>query len=108
MSKVVSSGNEYIKFPINEPAQGVKKSQIEEYLDFYRGAGVQHIAVATDDILHTVSSLRQNGVDFVYVPENYYEEVPERVGKIEESLEGGPSARGTSRRCLKRLRGSRS
>ncbi len=87
MSKVVASGNEFIKFPINEPAQGVKKSQIEEYLDFYRGAGVQHIAVATDNIIHTVSALRENGVDFLYVPEAYYEEVPERAGKIEESLE---------------------
>jgi 4-hydroxyphenylpyruvate dioxygenase len=87
MSKVVASGNEYIKFPINEPAQGAKKSQIEEYLDFYRGAGVQHIAVATDDIVFTVNQLRENGVDFLYVPENYYEEVPERVGSIEEDLD---------------------
>lgn len=87
MSKVVASGNEYIKFPINEPAQGLKKSQIEEYLDFYKGSGVQHIAVATDDIIHTVSTLRNNGVDFLYVPENYYEDVLDRVGKIEENLE---------------------
>ncbi|HLF65451.1 MAG TPA: 4-hydroxyphenylpyruvate dioxygenase [Saprospiraceae bacterium] len=87
MSKVVASGNEYIKFPINEPAQGVKKSQIEEYLDFYRSAGVQHIAVATDNIIHTVSTLRENGVDFLYVPENYYEDVLERAGIIEEKLE---------------------
>jgi 4-hydroxyphenylpyruvate dioxygenase len=86
MSKVVSSGNEYIKFPINEPAKGLKRSQIDEYLDFYHGAGVQHIAVATDNIIHTVSALRANGVDFLYVPETYYEEVPERVGKINEDL----------------------
>jgi 4-hydroxyphenylpyruvate dioxygenase len=87
MSKVVSNGNGYIKFPINEPAKGRKKSQIEEYLDFYRGAGVQHIAVATDDIIQTVSQLRANGVDFLYVPETYYEDVPQRVGHIEEDLE---------------------
>ncbi len=87
MSKVVSNGNGYVKFPINEPAKGLKKSQIEEYLDFYKGAGVQHIAVATDNILETVSQMRANGVDFLYVPENYYEDVPERVGAIEENLE---------------------
>lgn len=87
MSKVVSNGNGYIKFPINEPAEGKKKSQIEEYLDFYRGAGVQHIALATDDIVHTVESLRKNGVEFLYVPENYYDTVLERVGEIKEDLE---------------------
>jgi 4-hydroxyphenylpyruvate dioxygenase len=87
MSKVVSNGNGYIKFPINEPAKGLKKSQIEEYLDFYRGAGVQHIAVATDNILETVSQMRANGVDFLYVPETYYEDVLDRVGEIEEKLE---------------------
>lgn len=87
MSKVVSNGNGYIKFPINEPAQGKKKSQIEEYLDFYNGAGVQHIAIATDDIVHTVSELRSRGVDFLYVPEAYYNDVLDRVGKIEEDLE---------------------
>ena len=87
MSKVVSNGNGYVKFPINEPAKGLKKSQIEEYLDFYKGAGVQHIAVATDNILETVSQMRANGVDFLYVPENYYEDVPQRVGAIEENLE---------------------
>ena len=86
MSKVVSNGNGYIKFPINEPAQGKKKSQIEEYLDFYGGPGVQHIAVATDDILYTVSELRKRGVEFLYVPENYYEEAMERVGKINEEI----------------------
>lgn len=87
MSKVVSNGNGYIKFPINEPAKGLKKSQIEEYLDFYKGAGVQHIAVATDNILETVGQLRANGVDFLYVPENYYEDVLERVGHIDENIE---------------------
>jgi len=86
MSKVVSNGNGYIKFPINEPAQGKKKSQIEEYLDFYKGPGVQHIAIATDDIVHTVSELRKRGVEFLYVPDNYYEDVLDRVGKIEEDL----------------------
>lgn len=87
MSKVVSNGNGYVKFPINEPAEGKKKSQIEEYLDFYRSGGVQHIAVATDDIIHTVSMLRANGVDFLYVPETYYDDVKERVGEIQEDLE---------------------
>jgi 4-hydroxyphenylpyruvate dioxygenase len=86
MSKVVSNGNGFIKFPINEPAAGKKKSQIEEYLDFYKGAGVQHIAVATDDILFTVSELRRRGVEFLYVPENYYEEAMQRVGKINEEF----------------------
>lgn len=84
MSKVVSNGNGYIKFPINEPASGKKKSQIEEYLDFYRGAGVQHIAVATDDIIQTVGELRSRGVEFLYVPDNYYEEAMARVGVIQE------------------------
>ena len=87
MSKVVANGNEYIKFPINEPAQGLKKSQIEEYIEFYKGAGVQHIAVETDDIIDTVSKLRANGVEFLYVPDNYYEDVLDRVGEIEEDLE---------------------
>lgn len=87
MSKVVSNGNGYIKFPINEPAKGLKKSQIEEYLDFYKSAGVQHIAVATNDIIRTVSTLRENGVDFLYVPENYYDTVTQRVGQIDEDLE---------------------
>src|SRR6478736_6798199 len=86
MSKVVSNGNGYIKFPINEPAQGKKKSQIEEYLDFYYGAGVQHIAIATDDILKTVSELKSRGVEFLRVPDSYYEEVVGRVGKIEEDM----------------------
>ncbi|HRS38700.1 MAG TPA: VOC family protein, partial [Bacteroidia bacterium] len=85
--KVVSNGNGYVKFPINEPATGRKKSQVEEYLDFYEGAGCQHIAVATDDIIFTVSELRKRGVEFLYVPGSYYDTVPERVGKIKEDLE---------------------
>ncbi len=84
MSKVVSNGNGFIKFPINEPAQGKKKSQIEEYLDFYHSPGVQHIAIATDDIIATVSELRTRGMEFLYVPDAYYEEVFDRVGKINE------------------------
>lgn len=87
MSKVVSNGNGYIKFPINEPAKGLKKSQIEEYLEFYKGAGVQHIALATDDILYTVDTLRSRGVDFLQVPDTYYEDVLDRVGQIDEQLE---------------------
>jgi 4-hydroxyphenylpyruvate dioxygenase len=86
MSKVVSNGNGYIKFPINEPAEGKKKSQIEEYLDFYHGPGVQHIAIATDDIIHTVGELRRRGMEFLYVPDTYYEDILERVGKIDEDL----------------------
>ncbi len=86
MSKVVSNGNGYVKFPINEPAEGKKKSQIEEYIEYYNGPGVQHIALATDDILHTVSELRRRGIDFLYVPEVYYEDLLERVGHIDEDL----------------------
>jgi len=87
MSKVVSSGNGYIKFPINEPAKGKKKSQIEEYLDFYHSAGVQHIAIATDDILFTVGELRKRGVEFLTVPDAYYHDVLDRVGHINEDLQ---------------------
>lgn len=87
MSKVMSNGNGRIKFPINEPAEGKKKSQIEEYLDFYKTAGVQHIAVATDDIVKTVSAMRDRGVEFLYVPETYYDDLLERVGKIDEDVE---------------------
>jgi len=87
MSKVVSNGNGYVKFPINEPAQGKRKSQIEEYIEFYHGAGVQHIAVATNNILHTVSELRKRGVQFLGVPEVYYEDLLDRVGSINESIE---------------------
>jgi 4-hydroxyphenylpyruvate dioxygenase len=86
MSKVVSNGNGYVKFPINEPAEGKKKSQIDEYLDFYRGAGVQHIAVATNNILHTVSELQKRGIDFLNVPTTYYSDLLDRVGKIDESV----------------------
>lgn len=86
MSKVMSNGNGYIKFPINEPAAGKKKSQIEEYLDFYGSAGCQHIAVATDDIVFTISEMRKRGVEFLYVPGSYYDTVQERVGIIEEDL----------------------
>ncbi|MCB9284793.1 MAG: 4-hydroxyphenylpyruvate dioxygenase [Lewinellaceae bacterium] len=86
MSKVVSNGNGYIKFPINEPAKGLKKSQIEEYIEYYHGAGVQHIAVATDDILYTVDQLRKRGVEFLRVPDTYYETVAERVGEIKEDM----------------------
>jgi len=86
MSKVMSSGNGYIKFPINEPAAGKKKSQVEEYLDFYEDEGVQHIAVATDDIVDTVTKLRDRGVEFLRVPSTYYDTILERVGKIDEDL----------------------
>jgi len=86
MSKVVSNGNGYVKFPINEPAEGKKKSQIEEYLEFYHGSGVQHIAVATNDIAHTVTSLRARGVEFLVVPQSYYEDLKERVGAIDEDI----------------------
>jgi 4-hydroxyphenylpyruvate dioxygenase len=87
MSKVMSNGNERIKFPINEPARGKKKSQIEEYLDFYRGPGVQHLALATNDIIHTVSALRDRGVEFLTVPTTYYEELQGRVGRIDEPVD---------------------
>lgn len=86
MSKVMSNGNGRIKFPINEPAEGKKKSQIEEYIDFYNGAGVQHIAVATNNIIDTVIKLRDRGVEFLHVPEIYYDTVLERVGEIDEDL----------------------
>ena len=86
MSKVMSNGNGRIKFPINEPAKGRKKSQIEEYIDFYEGAGCQHIAVATNDIVATVSALKARGVEFLYVPENYYDTILDRVGEIDEEL----------------------
>jgi len=86
MSKVVASGNDRIKFPINEPAQGRKRSQIDEYLDFYRGPGVQHLAIATDNIIETVTALRDRGVDFLQVPTAYYDSVLDRVGRIDEDL----------------------
>ncbi|AXT62077.1 4-hydroxyphenylpyruvate dioxygenase [Aquimarina sp. AD10] len=86
MSKVMSNGNGRIKFPINEPAEGRKKSQIEEYIDFYNGAGVQHMALATDNIIETVSALQDRGVEFLTVPASYYETVLDRVGEIDEDL----------------------
>ena len=86
MSKVVSSGNGRIKFPINEPAAGKKKSQIDEYLEFYKGPGVQHIAMATDDIVKTVRDMISRGVEFLSLPNSYYEGAKERVGKIDESF----------------------
>ncbi|CAN5218230.1 4-hydroxyphenylpyruvate dioxygenase [soil metagenome] len=87
MSKVMSNGNGRIKFPINEPAEGKKKSQIEEYIEFYGGAGIQHIAVATDDIMHTVTDLRSRGVEFLVVPGSYYTELKTRIGQIDESID---------------------
>jgi len=86
MSKVVSNGNGWIKFPINEPAEGKRKSQIEEYLDFYEGPGVQHLALATDDILYTVNELRKRGVEFLSVPDSYYVDLLDRVGHIDEEI----------------------
>ncbi|MBN9297136.1 MAG: 4-hydroxyphenylpyruvate dioxygenase [Filimonas sp.] len=86
MSKVMSNGNGYVKFPINEPAEGKKKSQVEEYLDFYDGEGVQHVALATNNIVETVTALRSRGVDFLTVPGSYYEDLLSRVGKIDEDL----------------------
>jgi 4-hydroxyphenylpyruvate dioxygenase len=87
MSKVVQSGRGRIKFPINEPARGRRRSQIEEYIDFYGGAGVQHIALATNDIVTTVKALRANDVSFLRVPKSYYDMLPDRVGKIDEDLD---------------------
>lgn len=87
MSKVVSNGSGYVKFPINEPAEGKKKSQIEEYIDFYKGPGCQHMAIATDDIISTVTELRARGIEFLKVPDVYYDEVWTRVGKINEDVE---------------------
>ena len=86
MSKVMSNGNGYVKFPINEPAEGKKKSQIEEYLDFYEGEGVQHIAIATKDIISTVKNLQARGVEFLNTPASYYEMLTDRVGSIDEEI----------------------
>ncbi len=83
----MSDPRHQVKFPINEPAHGKKKSQIEEYLDFYRGAGVQHIAIRTDDIVETIDALRYNGVEFLETPDSYYDMLGERVGKIDEALD---------------------
>ncbi len=87
MSKVMANGNGYVKFPINEPAEGKRKSQIEEYLDFYQGPGVQHIALATANILETVAKMQQQGVGFLTIPHSYYTELQNRVGKIDEPIE---------------------
>jgi 4-hydroxyphenylpyruvate dioxygenase len=87
MSKVMSNGNGFVKFPINEPAEGKKKSQVEEYLDFYKDAGVQHIAIATQDIITTVSALSDRGVEFLKVPNTYYDQLLDRIGPIDEDLE---------------------
>ena len=87
MSKVMSNGNGFVKFPINEPAEGKKKSQVEEYLEFYDGEGCQHVALATADIVTTVTDLRNRGVEFLKVPTTYYDELEERVGKIDEDIE---------------------
>ena len=86
MSKVMSNGNGYVKFPINEPAEGKKKSQVEEYLEFYNGEGVQHVALATNNIIETVTELQSRGVEFLKVPASYYEDVLDRVGQIDEDL----------------------
>jgi len=86
MSKVMTNGNGRIKFPINEPAEGAKKSQIEEYLEFYNGPGCQHIAIATDDIIDTVQKMQERGVEFLHVPKTYYDTVLNRVGKIDEEI----------------------
>ena len=87
MSKVMSNGNGFVKFPINEPAEGKKKSQIEEYLEFYNGEGCQHVALATNNIVETVTDLRNRGVEFLKVPSSYYDDLLSRVGHIDEDLE---------------------
>ena len=87
MSKVMSNVNGFVKFPINEPAEGKKKSQVEEYLEFYQGEGVQHVAMATGDIVKTVKDLMSRGVEFLKVPSTYYDDLLDRVGKIDEDLE---------------------
>jgi 4-hydroxyphenylpyruvate dioxygenase len=87
MSKVMANGNDRIKFPINEPAKGKKRSQIDEYLEFYRGPGVQHLALATNDILRTVTALRDRGVEFLTVPTTYYADLQQRVGTIDENVD---------------------
>lgn len=86
MSKVMSNGNGFVKFPINEPAEGKKKSQVEEYLDYYKSPGVQHVAIATSNIIDTVTKLRDNGLDFLMVPTTYYDDLESRVGKIDEDI----------------------
>ena len=87
MSKVMSTGNGFVKFPINEPAEGKKKSQVEEYLEFYNGEGCQHVAMATNNIVKTVTDLRNRGVEFLQVPTTYYDDLLSRVGAIDEDIE---------------------
>ncbi len=87
MSKVMQNGTGRIKLPINEPAEGKKKSQIEEYLEYYQGPGVQHIAMITGDILSTVDDLKSRGIEFLRVPDTYYQQLPERVGEIKEPID---------------------
>jgi 4-hydroxyphenylpyruvate dioxygenase len=84
MSKVMSNGNGFVKFPINEPAEGKKKSQVEEYLDYYNGEGVQHVAIATNDIVKTITELQSRGIEFLQVPKTYYNDLLNRVGVIDE------------------------
>jgi 4-hydroxyphenylpyruvate dioxygenase len=91
MSKVMSNGNGFVKFPINEPAEGKKKSQVEEYLEFYHGEGVQHVAIATKNIVETVEELQRRGLEFLNIPSTYYDTLPDRVGHIDEDL--GPLKR---------------
>jgi 4-hydroxyphenylpyruvate dioxygenase len=86
MSKVMSSGNGFVKFPINEPAEGKKKSQVEEYLEFYNGEGVQHVAIATNNIIETVTELQKRGIEFLKIPPAYYVNILDRVGQIDEDL----------------------
>jgi 4-hydroxyphenylpyruvate dioxygenase len=87
MSKVVTNGNGRVKFPLNEPAEGKRKSQIDEYLEYYGGAGAQHIAVATRDIVKTVEQLKARGIEFLKTPDTYYDDAPDRVGEIAEDFE---------------------
>ncbi len=87
MSKVMSNGNGYVKFPINEPAEGKHKSQVEEYLEYYDGEGVQHVALATNNIVETVNDLKSRGIEFLKIPSTYYDDLIERVGKIDEDIE---------------------
>ena len=87
MSKVMSNGNGYVKFPINEPAEGKKKSQVEEYLEFYNGEGVQHVALATDNIVETITRMKERGVEFLQVPASYYVDLLDRIGKIDEDIQ---------------------
>ena len=121
MSKVVTNGNGRVKFPLNEPAEGKRKSQIDEYLEYYGGAGAQHIAVATRDIVKCVEELKSRGIEFLNTPETYYDDAPDRVGEIAESsrtssasassstattratcCRSSPSRSATARRCSSR------